>query len=374
MAVIGGGPAGLQASITGAKQGLNITLFEKHKIGENIKCAEGFFDSMKMFGEPKYGVKFKVNSLVIEAKEKYDLDCRNINLWMIDRSEWQVGLKNEAISKGVEVKEDFPVKSEDLNELSCAYDYVIDCSGIPSVTSIARGFSDEYRENWAHAYQVTLAGDFQNMIGQIRVGVDPNYFGYYWIFPKTKSIANVGLGVFPQNRKYYGNVQTNLKKELHKLLQCEELKNCKVIGSGGGVIPTKPVSNLIHDNIILAGDSGGFSSPLHGGGIDLAMLTAEQAVKAVTEENLQNYYLNIEQMVKQKLDIEYKITSLWAQLGYEHLDRLLKVILRKEAITELPKLFKFKDLLFSERDTISAFFDGFFYGQWYDKQKEFKTK
>lgn len=53
--VIGGGPAGLCAAAEAAGRGLDVTLFEKGRIGENIKCAEGFFDTMKLLGEPSAG-------------------------------------------------------------------------------------------------------------------------------------------------------------------------------------------------------------------------------------------------------------------------------------------------------------------------------
>lgn len=40
IAIIGGGPAGLTAAIEGAKSGFDVTLYEKYKIGDNIRCAE----------------------------------------------------------------------------------------------------------------------------------------------------------------------------------------------------------------------------------------------------------------------------------------------------------------------------------------------
>ena len=83
--VIGGGPAGLYAALEAAGHGLDVTLFEKGKIGENIRCAEGFFDTMKLLKKPNSGVRFKVEQIIIKAKSTYQIDARKLNLWMIDR-------------------------------------------------------------------------------------------------------------------------------------------------------------------------------------------------------------------------------------------------------------------------------------------------
>ncbi|ACB85346.1 FAD dependent oxidoreductase [Natranaerobius thermophilus JW/NM-WN-LF] len=364
MAVLGGGPAGLAASIQGAQQGLSVTLFEKNKVGENIKCAEGFYDSMKLFGPPSHGALFKVDCLHIKVKDEYKVDCSNVNLWMIDRQTWQKGLKEEAMALGVDVKENCPVNPTDLVSISQNYDWVIDCTGIPSTTSISKGFSHVYKNYWAYAHQITLFGNFQNQLGELKVGVSPDYLGYYWIFPKSKDFANVGLGIFPQNNKYPETLKKRLKRELHNIIHREGLQNCKKVRKTGGVIPTKPLDELVFDNIILAGDSGGFSSPLHGGGIDLALFTGKEAINAINEGEIDNYRQRLLDKAGAKLEIEQKIFDLWEQIGYENLDRLLRLILKREAVFELPRLFQFRDLLISERQTITAFYDGFFQGNW----------
>ena len=80
-------PAGLYASIKSAGSGFNTTLFERDKIGGDIRCAEGFFDVMKL-GKPKAGVRFKVDKIIIRAKSTYYFDARRLYLWMIDRQTW----------------------------------------------------------------------------------------------------------------------------------------------------------------------------------------------------------------------------------------------------------------------------------------------
>ncbi|PKM83498.1 MAG: NAD(P)/FAD-dependent oxidoreductase, partial [Firmicutes bacterium HGW-Firmicutes-13] len=69
IAVIGGGPAGLSAAIEAVSSGFAVTLFEKKKIGENINCAEGFFDTLKLLGEPEAGVRFRVKNIIVQMNK-----------------------------------------------------------------------------------------------------------------------------------------------------------------------------------------------------------------------------------------------------------------------------------------------------------------
>src|SRR5690554_6523310 len=103
--IIGGGPAGLYCAIEGAKKGLNVTLYDKGRIGEDIRCAEGFIDIQGLIGKPEHGVKNKINELIIQGEKTFYVDTRNVNLWMIDRKEWQVSLCKKAKKLGVEIKE-----------------------------------------------------------------------------------------------------------------------------------------------------------------------------------------------------------------------------------------------------------------------------
>jgi len=102
--VIGGGPAGLSAALEGVKNGFEVILYEKNKVGEHIRCAEGFFDTLNMLGEPKHGVKYKVKEILVQLKSCYPFVCdKNLNIWMMDKGEWLKGLADEARGLGVNI-------------------------------------------------------------------------------------------------------------------------------------------------------------------------------------------------------------------------------------------------------------------------------
>ncbi len=87
MAVAGGGPAGLYAALEGIKRGMQVTLFEKYRIGDQINCAEGIFDFLNQLGRPEKGVRHKVENILIELDETYRFKNIALDIWMIDRAE-----------------------------------------------------------------------------------------------------------------------------------------------------------------------------------------------------------------------------------------------------------------------------------------------
>ena len=137
----------------------DTTLIEK-EIGENIRCAEGFFDVLKLLGMPEAGVRFKVEKIIVRAKSTYYFDARQLFLWMIDRRVWQTELAKKARQKGVRIEENSGISPEELKGLQKQYDCIIDASGAPSVTSRAYGFSDFYKKNSGKTVQYVNRGLF----------------------------------------------------------------------------------------------------------------------------------------------------------------------------------------------------------------------
>ncbi|MCL6559249.1 MAG: NAD(P)/FAD-dependent oxidoreductase [Firmicutes bacterium] len=280
--VIGGGPGGLFAAAEAVGRGFDVTLMEKGKIGEDIRCAEGFFDVQKLLGRPCAGVRFKVDELIFEVRSTYRIDARSLNLWMIDRRTWQKELSRRAIEKGVRIMENTPVLPNDLKKLKTEYDFIIDASGAPSVTSRALGFSNFYVQNSGKTVQYLVEGDFSHIGNALKVGFLPDFWGYYWIFPmgedeQGRQTANVGIGDFnPLSPR-------NLRKMLDEIIKKEGLDDGKhkIVKVLGGICPTRMPEKLVCDNILLVGDAAGLTSPLHGGGIDMAVLSGITAARAL---------------------------------------------------------------------------------------------
>ncbi|MFW6266440.1 MAG: FAD-binding protein [Halanaerobiales bacterium] len=339
--VIGGGPAGLTAAIAAAKTGLEVTLWEANEIDKHINCAEGYFDILDNFPPPVEGRKHKVDNLIIQLGEEFELDTSQLNLWMLDREEWQYSLKKKAEKMGVLIYEDEMIQKDQLEFLKSDFNWILDASGTPSVTSLYYDFRNVYLQNALIGVQYKLKGDFSDYYPGLKAVILENEWGYAWIFPKSKQIANVGIGLF--NEKGVNLSGRSLFARLNNFLKREKIE-AEIIEKAGGICPGSLVESPVIDNIILIGDAAGLTSPLHGGGIELARLSARLAVKAIKEKNINYYPQYLKNKIKEKQNIENNLSHLWKNLDRSNLKKLVSFLshsqVERSKLVEQIALFK----------------------------------
>jgi len=123
--------------------------------------------------------------------------------------------------------------------------------------------------------------------------------GYLWIFPKSSSKVNIGLGV--QQKRTNKSLETLLNQWIG---ETPLFKGMRRLTDDGNLPGAWPVSvrhqndSLVADGFMLVGDSGWFPNPLSAGGVGPAMTggliagdVATAALQAgdVSEENLWEY-------------------------------------------------------------------------------------
>lgn len=335
--ILGGGPAGLAAATQGAKLGYDVVLFEKNCIGDDIRCAEGYIDTLGLLGKPRAGTRFRVKSIVFQTDHAYELDVSaNQGFWMIDRREWQVDFAQRAKELGVKIYEKTRIRPEDLDKLQGEYDYLIDATGVQPVTAKRWGFIKEYRDSCAVTVSRVLRGDFSSLYEKIKVGLEPHYHGYYWIFPKDRDLANVGIGCF--NYDPYAPGKINLWRELERIMRKEGIKDYEVLRSFGGSLPVRMLDRVVYGNIILVGDAGGLCSPLHGGGIDLACISGKMAIDAIHRGRVEQYRQDLWEVVGSKIELEREIVRIWQSCSYSDLDAILKIATDRKFVPKLGKI------------------------------------
>lgn len=321
IAVIGAGPAGLAAAAEGVRQGMKVTLWERGKVGESIRCAEGYIDPKGVLDLPENGLRFKVQAICFRAHKEYKLDTRRIRLWITDRRTWQRQMAADLLQRGVNLREGWMISRDNLPSLCREYDWIIDASGVPAVTSYIHGFHDFYLPHSLVAAQYIIRDDFSPLRGQIKVGLSQEYLGYFWIFPKDDTTASVGLAYLSED---YGPRQTrNIWKQLRKEIVTEGLAQGRVLARSGGLCPAKLLPRLVWDNVVLVGDAAGLASPLHGGGIDTALLSGREAVAAIGRGEIAGYRQRLEKILGPRLSLEKQLIRHWADSGMQEVERLL---------------------------------------------------
>ena len=136
--------------------------------------------------------------------------------------------------------------------------------------------------NMAPGFQYELAGikvkDEKKQYFFIGNDIVPR--GYIWLFPKGKTVANVGIGLVEPKEK-------TAKEYLDDWIKTQpELKNSSIIEVNSGGIPIGGLlDNMVLDNFMIVGDAAHQVNPLHGGGIGEAAKAGEiagnVAIKAI---------------------------------------------------------------------------------------------
>ncbi len=330
--IVGGGPAGLAAAIEAAELGLRVDLFERNRVGDHVRCGEGFVDTMHRLEQPGAGVRFRVEEALVQVEQEYRIRCKGIRIWMIDRAEWQRSLAEQARSAGACLYENTRIDSRLWQDLQRDYNWVIDASGAPSRTSLQHGFRDYYRKYSAYTAQYVMEGDFSRLGERLKFVLFPHYEGYYWIFPKGldaqgRSIANVGIGLFRRDcANSWGN---RLWMDLDRLNNREGIEG-RVLRRHGGIVPIRLLEQLEYGNVLLVGDAAGCASPLHGGGIDTSFSVGRLAARWIAgrEGRLPDGQFNagksfsaaVGDLLWPKLRVEEKICDLWSKLDRPALD------------------------------------------------------
>jgi digeranylgeranylglycerophospholipid reductase len=330
LAVIGGGPGGLYAATAAARRGLAVTLFEKRAIGERIVCGECIFDSLGILAAPEAGLLYEVDNILFVARGSYRLRMKKYRrLWMTDRRRWQEHLAATATAAGVEIRTGVKLTPDGLKTLTGQYDWIIDASGAPSLTSRTYGFTEAYHRQPLLAYQAVVEDDFSHLFPSrtLKVGFLPRIGreflpGYYWIFPKTARMANVGV---VYTRPVTGDFPLRLKGLLREVMKEESLGKARILAKGGGLIPTRVLDRLVYDRIILAGDAAGLTSPLHGGGIDMAVISGTMAAAAAAKgpQAVAGYRRELLSLSRAKSALERILVAKMRELTFEDFDDLL---------------------------------------------------
>ncbi len=240
---------------------------------------------------------------IYSPSEKYRLRLREPEGgFMIDRTEYGLQLLREAEKKNVDVYLNTHVlaplmengklvgvrakRKTDGETLLFKASIVVDATGgggaikrkLPDSWPVKEGIKET---DSAVAFRKIVELDYdidEPEVIRIYINADIAPGGYWWLFPKGKRIANIGLGV--QRGRGYPHPRSLYEKYLEA--RPDTGRVVKVLNEAGALLPTRrPANTLVWDNFISIGDSGFTVNPIHGGGMGYAMTAAKYASQAI---------------------------------------------------------------------------------------------
>jgi len=306
--VIGGGPAGSSAARSAVLSGAKTILIEKkEEIGVNVKCAEGIGEYLfpyLPFEIPKEQLIWKIDGMFFWA-EDISIEKRG-SFWKgysVDRSKFDKWLSELAVNNGAEILTNTELTDLELDEennvkkaivrrngnlVEIFPKVIVAADGVESTVLNLLGLYNPKRGDLAEVYSWEMKNldMYKPHYEQVFTGsFTPS--GYAYIFPKSKDVANVGVGgIYPEKK---------LERYFEEFLEIEhvkkQMKNAEFV-----VEKTKKtawrdvVDEWIHGNVLLAGDAANHTlKPLGEGilpGIISGNLAGELSTKKFLGENV----------------------------------------------------------------------------------------
>ena len=307
--VVGAGTAGCLAAKTIAEAGLKICLVEKKKkeeVGEKI-CGDALGEHhLKTLGlEKPQGKELekRIEGIRIFSPDEntiFTIAHEDFVGHMLNRRLFGQWLLNKSIDSGITFIDStwflepvfekgfmagISAKTRNGETVKLKGKVVVDASGfngvvrhrLPVEMGIEREIANEdveacYRE----IRQLKREGENTKYCDiYLNQKVTPG--GYTWVFPKSGTNVNVGLGIC-----MIGNFP-NPKKQFYNHILTKPIFEGSVLLDGGAWFdPTRrPLDSMVGNGVVLTGDAASLVNPIHGGGIGPSMLSGFYAGKTI---------------------------------------------------------------------------------------------
>ncbi|MEM5793796.1 MAG: NAD(P)/FAD-dependent oxidoreductase [Candidatus Aenigmatarchaeota archaeon] len=314
--VVGAGSAGCMAALTAAKRNFDVCLIDakpKNRIGDKI-CGNAV--SYHHFEEAGFNILDEMKTNEIDGIIIY---TPSLGYWKVPGGKYKGCMLNryvfgqllldfatdagaklidKTIVKKPIIEKNFVKGVEVFSSGKIYGDIVIDASGLRSKfrSELPSDFGiEEIKDkdvNCAYREIRKIKHKVENK-NYCEIYLNPENFpgGYGWIFPHDENTVNVGLGVQklpnhpnPKKRLY----ETLLKMELFEDSKILEINGVKQAG-GMDVSTRRPLTSLVGNGFLIAGEAGSIVDPITGGGNGQAVvsgkLASEVACNALENNN-----------------------------------------------------------------------------------------
>ena len=344
--VVGSGPAGSSAAYSAVSNDIKVAILEKEPCVANSVRTSGvtWIDDIKKFSIPEkfynkiknYSFHSHNNKILIKGDTPFAavLDVRKTYNFLAQRAVDRGAdlFTNNNVTK-VQLNKD--QKLININQNKFTSKMVIDASGFRSVVARSLGLVKQWRVFGTGAEYESYAENIVPDTWSLMVGTKYSPSGYAWIFPVNKHVVRIGVGI---TRPYS---VINPINQLNKIIKnkvgpIKDLGKINPIELHYGLIPNDgPIRNTAYDNVLLVGDSAGYSNPLVLEGIRYAikfgLIAGDIASKAIAAENysknfLSEYEKQWKKSIYKKIISSYMIQKRWLKLNDNEWDDELNII------------------------------------------------
>ena len=350
--IIGAGPAGL---IAGWYLDNALILDKKQEIGAPVNCGEGIsrkalerqgikpdnswisaaIDSVqtimpngKSFGGFHKGAGYVIDRtkfekfLASKCQAKIQLNTKVVDIRPIETP--KSAKQSPCPAEGARPQGARPRKSPCCFQITTDQGetfkskYIIGADGPNSIVR-KKFFQEKINFVPAIEYSVKLEKPVETNIIKIFFDNEKYPDGYAWIFPKSKNLANIGLG---------GN--GNLTRAFNEFLENTIKPNygtCELLENKSGIIPFDNIKISDNRNIMLAGDAAGLIDPILKGGMNQAMRSGRIAAQCVLNNEIHLYESKIKSLPSANPEL-FKANKILCSLSKESLNELGEIMNR----------------------------------------------
>ncbi len=284
---------------------------KKQEIGVPKQCGEGIslnhLRRLHIKPQSRWAVqKIKGAALYAPNGKKVEIDFGKTMGFVIERKMFEKYLAKKASKAGAtikvrsnvtsvkRIKGGVEVRVSDLFSETYKAKIVFACDGPQSSIANMLGLSIKIKPEDLDSgiqYEMTNIEFEQPELIHLWFGNNVAPRGYVWLFPKGKDHANVGVGIGAHIK---GSAKAYLDKWIEKR---SGIKKGSIVEVNSGVIPVGGLlEKMTSDNLIVVGDAAHQVNPIHGGGMGLAMESADigasVAAKAFEENDFSNKMLD----------------------------------------------------------------------------------
>ncbi len=285
--VVGAGPAGSMAARFAAEQGVSVLMLEKDRdVGYPVRCGEAVSkEGIEEFIEPdEKWIAAHINKFSLNSPDGSEVVIEFGDAgYVLERRIFDYELAKTAANAGAEILTRAYVNGlilKDGKVCGVKYEYRGEQKELKTKIVIGADGVESRVGRWAglktHIHFKDMECCAQITASNINVEPDTLYFyfgkdyapgGYFWVFPKGKNIANIGLGVSGMTGK-----KRSALSYLNNFME-QNYPTAPVLTSiAGGVPGAITLEKISAPGIMLAGDAARQVNPLSGGGIASGMI------------------------------------------------------------------------------------------------------